>query len=90
MLLVEASGTELVVGIVTSLIGVISVSSGAAGFFVRPHRRPERWLLALGGLMVVGPYVYAKLARLAIVCLVATTQLVQTRRFERKAHPSNE
>ena len=83
MLLVEASATELVIGIVTSLIGVISVSSAVAGFFVRQHRRWERWLLGLGGLMVVGPYGYGKLAGLAIVCWVATTQLVQTGTFRK-------
>ena len=55
MLLIDTSAFEIVLLVVTSLVGMFGVASALNGFLLRRLDWPVRLLLAAGGLLMMDP-----------------------------------
>src|SRR5699024_1398818 len=67
LVLVDVTPVKLVTAVLTSLIGMIAVSSSMVGFFVRNSKAWERILLFVGGLLMIDPGFQSNMIGLAIM-----------------------
>lgn len=75
-LLLEGTFTELLLALVTVILGMIGVSSGLAGYLIAHGRAVDRILLVVGGVMLIYPDVMISGIGLAVVATGVAIQAV--------------
>ena len=79
MLFIDTTAGEVVLIVITSLIGIFGVSSGLEGFMLRNASWWERILSVAGGLLLIYPGIVTDVIGLALVGLVFVIQLLEKR-----------
>ncbi len=79
MLMIDVKFLPAALMILTSMAGIIAVSSGIMAFFIATMRWWERILFILGGILLVMPGTYTDLIGLALVATGVVVQLVKKR-----------
>ena len=80
MLFIDTSAGEVVLIVITSLIGIFGVSAGLEGFLLRHASWAERLLAIAGGLLLIYPGLATDIAGLALVGSVLVIQYLCKRR----------
>ena len=80
MLFVDTTAGEVILIVITSLIGMFGVSSGLEGYMFRKASWWERLLSVAGGLLLIYPGLVTDVIGLVLVALVAVIQLLEKRR----------
>ena len=80
MLFVDTTAGEVILIVITSLIGMFGVSSGLEGYMFRKASWWERLLSVAGGLLLIYPGMVTDVIGLVLVALVAVIQLLEKRR----------
>jgi TRAP-type uncharacterized transport system fused permease subunit len=80
MLFVDTTAGEVILIVITSLIGMFGVSSGLEGYMFRKASWWERLLAVAGGLLLIYPGLVTDVIGLVLVALVAVIQLLEKRR----------
>ncbi len=76
MVLVDVTGPmQIVVIVLTSLIGIFGVSAGLAGYFLDFMNWPQRILAIIGGLMLIDPSVTTDIIGIALIAVVLVWQM---------------
>ena len=81
MLLINTTAPEVVLIIITSLVGIFAVSASLEGYFLRRMPWYQRLMSLVGGLLLIYPGIVTDLIGLGLVALVAVLQIV-TRKKE--------
>ena len=76
MLFIDANALDVVLIIVTSLIGIIAISAGLERFFLRKLEIYEVIPLLVGGLLMIYPGTVTDIIGVALVAVVAVLQIV--------------
>ena len=76
MLFIDANALDVVLIIVTSLIGIIAISAGLERFFLRTLEIYEVIPLLVGGLLMIYPGTVTDIIGVALVAVVAVLQIV--------------
>ena len=84
MLFIDTTAGEVILIVITSLIGMFGVASGLEGYMIRNASWWERLLSIAGGLLLIYPGLVTDLVGLGLVGLVLIIQLLEKRR-DRKA-----
>ena len=79
MLFVDTTAGEVILIVITSLIGMFGVSSGLEGYMFRKASWWERLLSVAGGLLLIYPGLVTDVIGLVLVALVAVIQLLEKR-----------
>ena len=77
MLFVDTTAGEVILIVITSLIGMFGVSSGLEGYMFRKASWWERLLSVAGGLLLIYPGLVTDVIGLVLVALVAVIQLLE-------------
>ena len=77
MLFVDTAAGEVILIIITSLIGIFGVSSGLEGYMLRNAAWWERILSVSGGLLLIYPGIVTDVIGLALVGLVFVIQILE-------------
>ena len=80
MLFIDTTAGEVILIVITSLIGMFGVSSGLEGYMFRKASWWERLLSVAGGLLLIYPGLVTDVVGLVLVALVAVIQLLEKRR----------
>ena len=80
MLFIDTTAGEVVLIVITSLIGMFSVASGLEGYMLRNASWWERILCIAGGLLLIYPGLVTDIAGLVLVGAVLILQLLGKRR----------
>src|SRR5699024_10644290 len=87
-LLYEGPVTDLIPALATLLLGMVSISSGLAGYLYRHCTMPERVALVAGGVAMVYPNLVVSGVGLAVAAIVVLLQVTRSRApRERKVAP---
>jgi TRAP transporter 4TM/12TM fusion protein len=76
-LLMQGTAWEIISTTVTACAGVLSLSAGIFGYFLRPTNLWERLLLIVGGLLLFKPGIYTDVAGIALCTLVLASQMLR-------------
>jgi TRAP transporter 4TM/12TM fusion protein len=76
MLFIEANALDVVLIIITSIIGIIAISAGLERFFVRKLAVYEVILLLVGGLLMIYPGLVTDAVGVGLIAVVAVVQFV--------------
>ena len=79
MLFIDTTGGEVVLIVITSLIGMFGVASGLEGYMFRNASWWQRCLTIVGGLLLIYPGLVTDLIGLVLVVLVAVIHLLENR-----------
>ena len=77
MLFIDTTAGEVILIVITSLIGMFGVASGLEGFMLRKASWWERLLSIVGGLLLIYPGLVTDLIGLALVGLVLIIQIAE-------------
>ena len=80
MLFVDTTAGEVILIVITSLIGMFGVSAGLQGFVFRSAAWWERLLAVAGGILLIYPGLATDLLGLGLVGLVVVIQYLEKRR----------
>lgn len=80
MLFINATAFEVVIIVLTAIIGIFAISSGLEGYMFRRLRAYEVIPLIAGGLLMVIPGHFTDIIGLVIVALVVVLQFVMARK----------
>jgi TRAP-type uncharacterized transport system fused permease subunit len=80
LLLVNVTPLGMVQAVITSLIGMTSISAGLTGFLVKKLNWVERILLVGAGLCLVDPGLLTDIIGIAVLGGIAAFQLIARRR----------
>ena len=80
MLFIDTTAGEVILIVITSLIGMFGVASGLEGYMIRNASWWERLLSIAGGLLLIYPGLVTDLVGLGLVGLVLVIQLLEKRR----------
>ena len=80
MLFVDTTAGEVILIVITSLIGMFGVSAGLQGFVFRSAAWWERLLAVAGGILLIYPGLVTDLVGLGLVGLVVVIQYLEKRR----------
>ena len=69
LLLIDANPFQVIIIIITSLIGIFGIASSLRGYALRETNALERICMAIGGLMLIYPGVLTDCVGLMILCL---------------------
>ena len=75
MLFINTNAIEVIVIIITSLIGIFGVSAGIRGFVMRHMNTIERILIIIGGLLLIYPGVITDVIGLVTISLLIMFQI---------------
>ena len=75
MLFIDTNALEVIVIIITSLVGIFGVSAGIRGFVFRPMNVIERILIIISGLLLIYPGIITDVIGLAAVVLLVSLQI---------------
>jgi TRAP transporter 4TM/12TM fusion protein len=82
-ILLQGSGlTEIVITVVTAVVGVVALSGAVAGYFLTTSSWPERALLAAAAVLLIFHDVRADVGGLSLMAVVAFAQILRRRREE--------
>ena len=84
MLFIDTTAGEVILIVITSLIGMFGVASGLEGYMIRNASWWERLLSIVGGLLLIYPGLVTDLVGLGLVGLVLIIQLLE-KRHDKKA-----
>ncbi|MBO4343126.1 MAG: TRAP transporter permease [Clostridia bacterium] len=84
MLFIDANALDVVLIIVTSLIGIIAISAGLERFFLRKLEIYEVIPLLVGGLLMIYPGTLTDIIGIALVAVVAVLQIAIKKKPEEK------
>ena len=79
MLFIDTTVGEVILIVITSLIGIFGVSAGLEGYIVRNASWWERLLAIAGGLLLIYPGLVTDLVGLGLVGIVVVIQLLEKR-----------
>ena len=79
MLFIDTSASEVILIVLTSLIGMFGVASGLEGYMIRNASWWERCLSIAGGLLLIYPGIVTDVIGFALVGLVLVIQLMENR-----------
>lgn len=74
MLFIDTNPIEVIVIIITSLVGIFGVSAGIRGFIVRAMNPIERILIIIGGLLLIYPGMVTDVIGLVTIAVLVTIQ----------------
>ena len=80
MLFVETTAGEVILIIITSLIGMFGVAAGLEGYMFRRTSWWERLICVAGGLLLIYPGIVTDVIGLTLVGLVVVIQILENRR----------
>ena len=83
MLFVDTTAGEVILIVITSLIGMFGVAAGLEGYMFRKAAWWERLLSVAGGLLLIYPGVVTDIIGLVLVGLVVIIQIIE-RRYDKK------
>ena len=83
MLFVETTAGEVILIIITSLIGMFGVAAGLEGYMFRRTSWWERLICVAGGLLLIYPGIVTDVIGLTLVGLVVVIQILENRRDKR-------
>ena len=86
MLFIDTTAGEVILIVLTSLIGMFGVASGLEGYMLRNASWWERLLSIVGGLLLIYPGLVTDLIGFGLVGLVAVIQLLEKRRDQKLAN----
>ena len=88
MLFIDTSVGEVILIVITSLIGIFGVSAGLEGYVFRHAAWWERLLAIAGGLLLIYPGLVTDIIGLALVGIVVVIQFLEKRHDDKvKAQP---
>ena len=79
MLFVDTTAGEVILIVITSLIGMFGVAAGLEGYMLRKTSWWERLLSVAGGLLLIYPGLVTDIVGLVLVGLVLVVQLLENR-----------
>ncbi len=82
MLLVNTTAWEVVLIVITSLIGIFSVSASLEGYFLHHMKWYERIASLAGGLLLIYPGLRTDLIGLGLIALVVAFQLMTKKKYQ--------
>jgi TRAP transporter 4TM/12TM fusion protein len=80
MLWIDATPLKVIQIILTSFIGMFSLSLGVEGYLLKNISTPWRVAAIAGGLMMIDPGIYTDLAGLGVILVVIASQIVGYKR----------
>ena len=81
MVLVDVTGPmQIILIVLTSLIGIFGVSSGLAGYLMNFMNWPQRILAIIGGLLLIDPSVTTDIIGIVLVALVFAWQMAGSKK----------
>jgi len=81
MLFIDVSSVwEVILIIITSLVGIFGVSASLEGYLLRRMSWPERILSLVGGLLLIYPGIVTDLIGLAMVGVIVAVQLLMNKK----------
>ena len=80
MLFIDTTAGEVILIVITSLIGIFGVSSGLEGYMLRSAAWWERLMAVAGGLLLIYPGLVTDLVGFGLVGLVLVIQILEIRR----------
>jgi len=86
MLFVDTTAGEVILIVITSLIGMFGVASGLEGYMFRSAAWWERLMAVAGGLLLIYPGLVTDIIGLALVGLVVVIQLLEKRHDKKIAN----
>ena len=85
MLFVDAHIWEIVLIIITSIVGIFSIAAGLEGYMIRKMRFYEIILSIVAGLLMIYPGALTDLIGLVLVVLVIVLQVIDKKKADRQA-----
>ena len=79
MLFIDTTVGEVILIIITSLIGMFGVAAGLEGYMIRGTAWWERLLCVAGGLLLIYPGLVTDVVGLGLVAVVVVLQLIASR-----------
>ena len=86
MLFIDTTASEVILIVITSLIGMFGVASGLEGYMLRNASWWERLLSVAGGLLLIYPGLVTDMIGFGLVGLVAVIQLLEKRHDKKIAN----
>ena len=80
MLFIDTSWWEVVLIVISSLVGMLAVSASLEGYFLKSMRWYERIVSAIGGLLLIYPGWVTDCIGLALVAAVLAVQIISKKR----------
>ena len=80
MLFIDTTAAEVVMIVITSFLGMLSVAGGLEGYILREMNALERLLCIAGGLAMLYPGTLTDVIGIAIVAVVAGKQFLQNKK----------
>ncbi|MEE0946635.1 MAG: TRAP transporter permease [Acutalibacteraceae bacterium] len=81
MLFIDTTVWEVVLIIITSLIGIFAVSSALQGYFIHTMSWYERIISVVGGLLLIYPGLVTDVIGLSLVAVVVLIQLMTKKKY---------
>ena len=85
MLFIDTTAVEVVMIVITSFLGMLSVAGGLEGYILREMNALERLLCIAGGLAMLYPGTLTDVIGIAIVAVVAGKQFLQNKKAPKAA-----
>ena len=82
MLFVDTTFFEVVLIVITSIIGIFGVSAALEGFFLSRMTWYERIISAIGGLLLIYPGIVTDIVGISLVGVVAVLQMISKRKIQ--------
>ena len=79
LLLVDGLTAELLLSLLTAIVGMVALSSSLIGYLIAPLGKLERLILGAGGLMMIKPGLVTDIAGVAIFAAILFLQLRKRR-----------
>ena len=79
MLFIDTTASEVILIVITSLVGIFGVSAGLEGYLLRSASWWERTLSVAGGILLIYPGIITDVIGLALVGLVVVIQILEKR-----------
>ena len=83
LLLINATAMQICIIIVTSLVGMISISAAMEGYFISHVGKLERLLFFAGGIMLIYPGTKTDLAGFLLILVVVVIQYIKKSKAKR-------
>ena len=77
MLMIDAAIFEIVVIVVTALIGIFAISAGLEGYMFRKMKIYEILPLLAGGILLINPDIISSLIGLVVVAAITAIQIIE-------------
>ncbi|MBQ1222680.1 MAG: TRAP transporter fused permease subunit [Oscillospiraceae bacterium] len=85
MLLVDTTAGEVILIVITSLVGIFAVSSALEGFLLRRMPWYQRIIAVVGGLLLIYPGVVTDVIGLALAGIVVVFQIIARQKSKKAA-----